>query len=57
MEEKQERCRRCHGGELHPTLEPNELKCNFCGWTRIAMNLGDYVTHGGKVDNIHNLNM
>ena len=22
-----------------------ELKCNYCGWTRIAMNLGDYVAH------------
>jgi uncharacterized protein (DUF983 family) len=34
MEEKQERCQRCHGGHLHPTLNPNELKCNYCGWTR-----------------------
>jgi len=25
MEEKQERCRRCHCGHLHPTLNPNEL--------------------------------
>jgi hypothetical protein len=56
MEEKQERCRWCHGGHLHPTLNPNELKCNYCGWTRIAMSLGDYVACKGKVDNIHNLN-
>ena len=36
MEEKQgrERCWRCHGGILHPTLIPNEMKCNYCGWTR-----------------------
>jgi len=32
MEEKQERCRRCHGGYLLPTLNPNEFKCNYCGW-------------------------
>jgi hypothetical protein len=26
--------RKCHGGHLHPTLNPNELKCNYGGWTR-----------------------
>jgi hypothetical protein len=24
MEEKQKRCKRCHGGTLHATLNPNE---------------------------------
>ena len=56
MEEKQERCRRCHGGILHPTLNTNEMKCNYCGWTRIEMNLRDYDACKGKVDNIHNVN-
>ena len=28
--------KRCHGGILHPTLNPNEMKCNYCGWTKIA---------------------
>ena len=41
---------------ISDSLNPNELKCNYCGWTRIAMNLGDYVACKGKVDNIHNLN-
>ena len=36
MEEKQEHCRRCHGEHLHPTLNPNEFKCNYCGWTKIG---------------------
>ena len=54
---EQERCRTCLSGHFHPTLNPKELKCNYCGWTRIAMNLGDYVTYGGKVDNIHNVNL
>jgi hypothetical protein len=51
MEEKQEqeRCRRCHGGHLHPTLNPNELKCNYCGWTKIEMNLADYVASKGYI--------
>jgi hypothetical protein len=35
MEEKHQRCRRCHGGILQPTLNHNERKCNYCGWTRI----------------------
>ena len=54
---EQERCRTCLSGHFYPTLNPKELKCNYCGWTRIAMNLGDYVTYGGKVDNIHNVNL
>ena len=53
---KEERCISCLIGYFQPTLSPNELKCNFCGRTRIAMNLGDYVAYGGKVGNIHNLN-
>ena len=53
---KEERCRRYLSGYFRPTLNPNELKCNYCGWTRIAMNLGDYVAYGGKVDNFHKLN-
>lgn len=28
---EQERCRRCHGGHLHPTLNQNEL--NYRDWT------------------------
>jgi hypothetical protein len=27
MEEKKQWCKRCHGGILHPTLWPNEMKC------------------------------
>jgi len=42
MKEKQW-CRRCHGGVLHTTLIPNEMKCNYCGWERIEVNLSDYV--------------
>ena len=30
----------CHGGTIYPTLNPNEMKCNYCGWTKIEMNLG-----------------
>jgi hypothetical protein len=56
MEEKQERYRRCHGGILQATLNPNEMMCNYCGWTTIEMNLHDYVSWKGKVDNIHNVN-
>jgi hypothetical protein len=56
MEDKQERCRRCHGGILQPTLNPKEIKCNYCGWTSIEMNLTDYVACKGKVDIIHNVN-
>ena len=53
---EQERCRRCLSGHLHPTLNPKELKCNYCGWTRIAMNLRDYVPYCGKFDNFQNMN-
>ena len=56
MEEKQKRCRRCHGGHLRPTLSPNEMKCNYCGWTRIEMNLREYFASKRKVENIHNVN-
>ena len=41
--QKQERCRRCHGGHLHATLDPNELKCNYCGWSKTEINLKDYI--------------
>jgi DNA-directed RNA polymerase subunit RPC12/RpoP len=53
---KEERCGRCLSGHFRPTINPDELKCNYCGWTRIAMNLGEYVACKGKVGNIHNLN-
>jgi hypothetical protein len=43
-------------GHLHLTLDPREFKRNYCGWTRIDMNLRDYVLCKGKVDNIHNVN-
>ena len=41
--EKQEWCRRCHGGRLHPTLDPNEMKCNYCGWSKFVVDLKDYM--------------
>ena len=47
MEEKQEHCRRWHGGLIRATLIPNELKCNYCGWTKIEINLKDYVASKG----------
>jgi hypothetical protein len=37
MEEKKEWCKRYHGGILHPTLNPNEMKCNYCGWTKLKI--------------------
>ena len=46
---KEERWKRCHGGVLHPTLNPNELKCKYCGWTRTEVNLADYVASNGYV--------
>ena len=46
---KEERWKRCHGGVLHPTLNPNELKCNYCGSTRTEVNLADYVASNGYV--------
>jgi len=30
--EKLESCTTCHNGRLHPTLNPNEFNCNYCGW-------------------------
>jgi hypothetical protein len=27
---------------------PKEMKCNYCGWTSITMNLPDYVAYKGK---------
>jgi hypothetical protein len=49
MEEKQKHCRRGYGGILHPTLNPNEFKCNYCGWTKVEVNLADYVASKGYV--------
>ena len=34
---EQEYCRMCHGGRLHPTLDPNELKCNYCRWAKLKI--------------------
>ena len=48
MEEKQW-CKRCHGGTLHTRLEPNELKCNYCGWSKTEINFTDYVASKGYV--------
>jgi hypothetical protein len=48
MEEKQW-CKRCHGGILHPTLWPNEMKCNYCGWSKTEVNLSDYLASKGYV--------
>jgi len=42
MKEKQW-CQRCHGGVLHTTLIPNEMKCNCCGWEKIEMNFAHYI--------------
>jgi len=39
MEEKQKRCKRCHGGTIHATLNPNEMKCNYCGWRDLINHL------------------
>ena len=47
--EKQKRCSRCHGGTLHPTLEPNELRCNYCGWSKTDINFADYIASKGYV--------
>ena len=57
LEEKQgqKRCRRCHGGRLHPTLNQNEFMCKYCRWTKIEMSLADYAASKGistLVDNI-----
>ena len=46
-EEKPKRCKRCHGG----TLEPNELKCNYCGWSKIEINFAEYLASKGYVCN------
>ncbi len=43
MEEKKKWCRSCHGGTLHPTTNPKDLKCNYCGWTKIEVDLKDYL--------------
>jgi hypothetical protein len=43
MEEKQ---KWCHGGILHPTLNPHEMKCNYCGWSKTEINFADYVERG-----------
>ena len=36
---EQEYCKKCHGGRLHTTLDPNELKSNYCGWTKLKIGL------------------
>jgi hypothetical protein len=47
MVEKKKWCRSCHGGVLHPTPNANELKCNYCGWSKTEIDLKDYVTSKG----------
>ena len=49
MEEKKQWCKRCHGGILRPTLWPNEFKCNYCGWSKVEVNLADYLASKGDV--------
>jgi len=50
MEKKEkEWCRRCHGGILHNTLWPNEMKCDYCGWSKIEVDLKDYLASKGYV--------
>jgi hypothetical protein len=46
----------CLSRHFHSTINPKELKYNYCGWTRIAMYLGDYGAYGGKADNLQNMN-
>ena len=48
-EEKKEWCKSCHGGILHPTLIPNELKCNYCWLVKVCIDLKDYLASKGYV--------
>jgi hypothetical protein len=32
---------------MGPTLWPNEMKCNYCGWSKIEVNLSDYLASKG----------
>jgi len=50
IEEKKNWCRRCHGGTLHPTINPNELKCNYYGWSKTEINFTNYITSKGNID-------
>ena len=47
--EKKQWCRRCHGDVLHPTLDPNEMRCNYCGWSKFVVDLKDYCASKGYV--------
>jgi hypothetical protein len=37
----------CHGSILHTTLEPNELKCNLCGYSHYEIDFVDYIKNKG----------
>ena len=51
MEEKEKKkwCSRHHGGVLHTTLYPNEVKCNLCNWSKTEINFADYLASNGYV--------
>ena len=49
MEEKQIHCKRCHDGILRRTVNPNEIKYTYCGYTKIEMSLADFVAYKGYV--------
>ena len=38
-----------HGVMVESTLNPNELKCNYCGWSKTEINFADYVSSKGYV--------
>jgi ribosomal protein S27AE len=42
-------CPRCHGGVLATTLEPKEMKCNLCGYSRYEIDLADYIKSKGYI--------
>ena len=38
-----------NGGIMHSTLNPNEMKCGYCGWEKIEIDLKDYCAVRGYV--------
>ena len=47
MEEKQNGAEGVMVEFYSTTLEPNELKCNLCGWSKIEVNFEDYLDKQG----------
>lgn len=35
--------------EFYTKLEPNELKCNLCGWSSVEVDFKDYLASKGYV--------